>query len=135
MLRSVALVRTDVLKERIASIITVRRIGELGTKLAVTSNRSTPILVTLMMEAIRSSETSAFIGATWSNIPEDGILHSHRRENLKSYIALTGWTLYWRRNVSPVKYKLGFYISEDDILHSHRRENLKSYIALTGWTL
>jgi hypothetical protein len=22
--------------------------------------------------------------------PEDGILHSHRRENLKSYIALTG---------------------------------------------
>jgi hypothetical protein len=26
-------------------------------------------------------------------IPEDGILHSHRRENLKSYIALTGWTL------------------------------------------
>jgi hypothetical protein len=23
-------------------------------------------------------------------IPEDGILHSHRRENLKSYIALTG---------------------------------------------
>jgi hypothetical protein len=26
-------------------------------------------------------------------IPEDGILHSHRSENLKSYIALTGWTL------------------------------------------
>jgi hypothetical protein len=26
-------------------------------------------------------------------IPEDGILYSHRRENLKSYIALTGWTL------------------------------------------
>jgi hypothetical protein len=24
-------------------------------------------------------------------IPEDGILHSHRRENLKSYTALTGW--------------------------------------------
>jgi hypothetical protein len=26
-------------------------------------------------------------------IPEDGILPSHRRENLKSYIALTDWTL------------------------------------------
>jgi hypothetical protein len=26
-------------------------------------------------------------------IPEDGILHSHRRENLKYYIALTGWDL------------------------------------------
>jgi hypothetical protein len=25
-------------------------------------------------------------------IPEDDILHSHRRENLKSYITLTGWT-------------------------------------------
>jgi hypothetical protein len=26
-------------------------------------------------------------------IPEDAILHSHRRENLKFYIALTGWIL------------------------------------------
>jgi hypothetical protein len=26
-------------------------------------------------------------------IPEDGILHSHRRENLKSYIALADWTV------------------------------------------
>jgi hypothetical protein len=50
-------------------------------------------------------------------IPEDDILHSHRRENLESYIALTGWTLYQRPNVSPVKYELGLYIPEDDILH------------------
>jgi hypothetical protein len=28
-----------------------------------------------------------------SYIPEDGTLHSHRRENLISYIALTGWAL------------------------------------------
>jgi hypothetical protein len=26
-------------------------------------------------------------------IPEDGVLHSHRRENLKPYIALTGWAV------------------------------------------
>jgi hypothetical protein len=26
-------------------------------------------------------------------IPEDDIVHSHRRENLKSYIVLTGWAL------------------------------------------
>jgi hypothetical protein len=26
-------------------------------------------------------------------IPEDGILHSHRRENFKPYIALTAWDL------------------------------------------
>jgi hypothetical protein len=62
-------------------------------------------------------------------IPEDGILHSHRREDLKSYIALTGLVMYWRSDLSPVRYELGFYIPEDGILHSHRRENLKSYTA------
>jgi hypothetical protein len=60
-------------------------------------------------------------------IPEDGILQSHRRENLKSYIALTGLALKQRRNMSPVEYELGFYIPEDGILHSHCRENFKSY--------
>jgi hypothetical protein len=35
----VALVRTDVLEERNASFIRVTRIGELGTTLAVNSNR------------------------------------------------------------------------------------------------
>jgi hypothetical protein len=40
MCRSVSLVRADVSEECIASIIRVTRIGELGTKLAVTSNRS-----------------------------------------------------------------------------------------------
>jgi hypothetical protein len=49
-------------------------------------------------------------------IPEDGILHSHRRENLKSYISLTGRTLYRRRNVSPLRYELGFCVPEDGIL-------------------
>jgi hypothetical protein len=63
MLSRVALVRTDVLEERIVSMVMVTRIGELGTKLAVTSSTlrlsvtanvvpSSPILVTLMMEAI-----------------------------------------------------------------------------------
>jgi hypothetical protein len=37
----VALVRTDVVEEHSASIIGVTRIGELGTMLAVTSNRRT----------------------------------------------------------------------------------------------
>jgi hypothetical protein len=52
---------------------------------------SSPFLVTLMMEAILSSETSVFIRTSRRHIPEYGIFHSHRRENLKSYIALTGW--------------------------------------------
>jgi hypothetical protein len=58
-----------------------------------------------------------------SYTPENDSLHSHCCENLKSYIALTGWVLWRRRNVSPVRYELGFYIPEDDILHSHRCES------------
>jgi hypothetical protein len=54
---------------------------------------TSPILVALMMEAIRSAEPSILIRATRRYIPEDGILHNHRRENLKSYTALTGWDL------------------------------------------
>jgi hypothetical protein len=41
MLRRVALVRTDVLEELSTSFISVKRNGELGTTLAVTSNRRT----------------------------------------------------------------------------------------------
>jgi hypothetical protein len=68
MLRRVALVRTDVSEELSASFIRMTRIGEIGTTKAVTSNRrilvtgsfvpSSPILVTLMKEALISSETS-----------------------------------------------------------------------------
>jgi hypothetical protein len=43
------------------------------------------ISYTLKMEAIRSSETSVNKISARHHIPEDGILHSHRRENLKSY--------------------------------------------------
>jgi hypothetical protein len=91
----VALVRTDVSEEHIASIIRVTRISELGTTLAATSNRNTlrrntnvlllliianvvpssPILVTLMMEEIRSAETSALTRTALCDIPEDVILH------------------------------------------------------------
>jgi phospholipid N-methyltransferase len=54
---------------------------------------TSPILATLMMEAINYYETSVLTTATRRHIPEEGILHSHRRENLKSYILLTGWDL------------------------------------------
>jgi hypothetical protein len=111
MLRHMALVRTDVSDERSASFIGVTRIGELG-ELAVTSNRRT------LRRNTKSSETSVLTRVTRRNIQEDGILHGYRREKLKSYIALTGWALQRRRNVSPVRYELGFYIPEDGFLQS-----------------
>jgi hypothetical protein len=101
----VALIRTNVPEEHIASMIRVTRIGELAEpigvkeagyeemlsrgclrgyryrhphtyRLLVTANvfPNSPILVTLMMEAIRSSKTSVLTRATQGHIPEDGIL-------------------------------------------------------------
>jgi hypothetical protein len=68
MLCRVALVRTDV-SEELSSVVA-----------------SKPNVVTLVQEALSSSETSVLARATRRNIPEDTVLHSHRRENLKSYI-------------------------------------------------
>jgi hypothetical protein len=64
------------------------RLAGYDTELLVTAKvlLSSLILFTLMMVEIYSSETSVLTRATLHHIPEDGFLHSHRRENVNSYM-------------------------------------------------
>jgi hypothetical protein len=70
---AVWLLKDPMFRRNSASIIRVTRIGELGTTLAVTSNRRTlrrnitvyiVYIITLMMEALLSSQTSVITRAT-----------------------------------------------------------------------
>jgi hypothetical protein len=69
------LVRTDVKEERVAFIISVKRISELERTLSVNTSL---IISSLMVEAKLSSETSVPTRATRRHIREDGILQRIR---------------------------------------------------------
>jgi hypothetical protein len=108
MWRRVDIVLTDVSEERMASIFRVeekRRKNPRARNLLTLDPRSKIFLLLLLLApahagsslvdfsstlktaAIRSSETSGNTISTWRHIPD--LLHSHRRENLKSYIKST----------------------------------------------
>jgi hypothetical protein len=114
MLRRVGLVRSNVSEEPSAFSIKLTTIGELGTTLAVTSNRrslrrdilllhsvrqllvtanvvpTSPILINMMMQARGFSETSVLTRTTRHyHIPEYSILHCYQRENINTYIYAT----------------------------------------------
>jgi hypothetical protein len=86
------LVWTDVLEDLIASVF---RVEESASEepawaagyhiLPVHADSLLADFSTLKMEVIHSSEKSVLTRPTRRHIPEDGILHSHRCENLKSY--------------------------------------------------
>jgi hypothetical protein len=81
----------------VVSIIKVKRIGKLGSTLAVSSN-SVP-------EATRTSETSVLTRATRRHIPENGAFHTRRHENLNSYNYKLVQKMFHLRNAK--------YISEE----------------------
>jgi hypothetical protein len=96
LLRRVALVRTDVSEEPGASFIWVTKIGARGTTQAATSNRR--------------------------NNPEDTILHSHRRENLKSYTE-------WLHNLWPIE---RYSAPQSQLVSYILRSTLRNCFQLSG---
>jgi hypothetical protein len=136
MLGRVALVRTDVTEELSASIIRMTRLRELGTTLALNSVvPSSPILVTMIKEALRSSETSILIRSTLLNIPEDTILYSHRREKLKSYKNFLFWkiletTALGRSNLKGVRHHKTQYYMKNLTRNSYWRSTFYLWVQI-----
>jgi hypothetical protein len=90
----------------------------------VTANiiSTSPILVTLMMQASCSSETSVLIRATRRKFQEDGILHSHRRENIIPNNIYSGFNLILSVSLTLLT-ELGLGIHSASNRNKHQSRN------------
>jgi hypothetical protein len=100
------------------------------------------IIIALMMEAARTSETLVnFYQTTRRNNPDDSYLHTRRREDPKSHGFKGAYCLQLRELFTLVmeagstsETSVNFYqttrrnILEDSHLHTRRRESLKSLL-------
>jgi hypothetical protein len=89
---------------------------------------------TLKMEAIRPSETSAHTRSTWRHIPEDGILHSHRRKNLKSYMYLRISMFVFKsaKGLPTEVHGFTFFQNGTRVIQRQRGEWLKAWFYLSA---
>jgi hypothetical protein len=86
----------NIVKDRFLHLVFLRSVRRLLVTASVVPSSS--ILVTLMKEALSSSETLVLTRAKRRNITEDTIVHSHRRENLKSYTVIDLFRIW--KNIS-----------------------------------
>jgi hypothetical protein len=86
------------------------------------------------MELVRSSDTSVLTKATWPNIQKDGILYSHRRESLKSYIVYPSSSFCVKGRSRMRWYKWCYNLLFSSIVWSpHTYKRLYTIYTLSGY--
>jgi hypothetical protein len=118
MWRRADLVWTAVSEEHIASIFRVEKSASCRLHPPAYAGSSLADFSALKMDAICSSETSVHTRSARRHIPEDGILHSHRRGNLKSYIVF-----FWLRILEYVQ-----HWAENNYLESNLPVNSTAFV-------
>jgi hypothetical protein len=109
--------------------------GSCSLQLPLHAGSSLVDFYTLKMEAIRSYETSVNKISTRRHIPEDGILHSHRRENLKSPIYLFALYILYKEHTKHST----LHAVEDSLLLAERSwqpspcSSVKSVLFQSPW--
>jgi hypothetical protein len=105
MLRRVALERTEVPEEPSASFIRVTRIGELGTMLAVTSNRRT-------LRRVRRRRSSSTASEVWDLAMSRRMMNTGTSSVLTRYESVRLWSLPQNEGITvrgTLQHKRGHY--------------------------